>query len=216
MHHRVRPLGCEYRRYRFGIANVRLVEPVIGRVGDVPERVEIARIGQLVDIDDVGALADQQPDNGAADESGASGDQELAMPSESRIDQCERRRRTVLFGKNDGLDRDWPMDADRRIVEPDSSFMLGRNMARCTCTGPPFHLRASRNRARSPGARTAGSIRQPTVSCRPSGRRSAILAGYRPRRRKSHLATHAPICPVPQARPGNGVLEAHRACAERE
>ncbi len=58
------------------IADVHPDEPVIGLVLDVPEVREVARIGELVQIDDpvVRVFIDQQPDHMAADETGSAGD----------------------------------------------------------------------------------------------------------------------------------------------
>ena len=63
------------------IADVGTYEGVVGSVLDVPEVGEVARIGEFVEVDDVvvGVLVDEEPHHVAADEAGATSNQDITF-----------------------------------------------------------------------------------------------------------------------------------------
>ncbi|GIW99730.1 MAG: hypothetical protein KatS3mg111_3063 [Pirellulaceae bacterium] len=56
-----------------------LSELVLRMIGDVGQRVQVAGIGQLVDVQDRVALVDQVADQVRADKTGSPGDQDAAL-----------------------------------------------------------------------------------------------------------------------------------------
>ena len=78
MHHRVRPVPGEDGGDRRGIGDVGLLMHMPGMAQRLFERVRARRIGQLVEIDDLGVGApDEEADIGRADEAEAAGDKDF-------------------------------------------------------------------------------------------------------------------------------------------
>ncbi len=84
--HARRAVRGEEPRDLVGVADVHLFERVARIACDRRQRGEVARVGQLVDVDDgvVGVL-DEVPDERGADESGAAGDEEGLLHSIRRV-----------------------------------------------------------------------------------------------------------------------------------
>ena len=81
MDHPVDGVGAEYLLHPLVVADVRLYESVVRGVLDVREIGQIARIGQLVEVDDAvsGVLVYEQAHYMASDEAGAARDQYTAF-----------------------------------------------------------------------------------------------------------------------------------------
>ncbi len=78
VHHRVGLVLLENAADLVGVANIDVLEVIAGAVAGLGERFEVAGVGQLVDVDDlVVGFADQLPDHGGPDETGASCQQNL-------------------------------------------------------------------------------------------------------------------------------------------
>ncbi len=77
MHDAVDILLAEKRANQLAIGNVAVDEAIIGVVLDRRQRGEVARIGQLVEIDDAcAATGHQQADHRGTDKSGPAGDED--------------------------------------------------------------------------------------------------------------------------------------------
>jgi hypothetical protein len=72
VHHRIRLQPCEQFVQRRLVADVHLTEPITRRVGHIGQRLEIAGVGQFVDVDHFAfGLFDQKPHHGRANEARA-------------------------------------------------------------------------------------------------------------------------------------------------
>lgn len=84
------------RFHLFAVADVTLHETVIGALLDIAQILEVAGVGQLVEIDNpvIGIFPDEQPHHMAADESGSAGNQNMFHNSSlsSRTGYPIRRR----------------------------------------------------------------------------------------------------------------------------
>ena len=74
----VHPVVGDDPQHRLEIADIGLDEEVVGPVLDVPEVREIARVGELVQVDDpvLRVFVHEQPHDVAADETGSAGDED--------------------------------------------------------------------------------------------------------------------------------------------
>ena len=79
MDHMVGREGLERFRNRPPVADVDLGEAVVRRIADRGQRLQIAGIGQRVEVEHRGALGDQAPADGRADESRAAGHKHFAL-----------------------------------------------------------------------------------------------------------------------------------------
>jgi len=78
MHHGVGAVAREDVRKTRRVADVQMDESVARILRHGRQGFQIAGVSQLVEVDDrVAAVADQVPDQGRADESGAAGDEDL-------------------------------------------------------------------------------------------------------------------------------------------
>ena len=78
MHDDVDGVIAQQGQHRRVVADVGLHEAIVWIVLDLPQRGEVAGIGQLVDIDDVVAgVGTQMPAHRRADEPGAAGNQDI-------------------------------------------------------------------------------------------------------------------------------------------
>ena len=76
IHDRRRTMFIQQFRHERFVANVAVDENVMGVIANTRQRIEIAGVGELVQIDDaITALAQQSEHEIAADEAGAAGDQ---------------------------------------------------------------------------------------------------------------------------------------------
>ncbi len=108
----VGPEALERRGDGAPIADVDFGEAIVRRVADGGERVEVAGIGELVEIEHVDALADEMPAKRRADEPGAAGDHDLAHQSKSSVASPRRGQRRSLsesFAPSGGSGQAMPM-----------------------------------------------------------------------------------------------------------
>src|SRR4029450_2759106 len=75
VHDRLDPLARKQLRDSLLIANVGLDETIVGLPLDFAQAVEVAGVGQLVDIDDMKTASHEAPDHRTADEARPAGDQ---------------------------------------------------------------------------------------------------------------------------------------------
>ena len=74
VHDRIGLVLAEQRRHRFAVADVGLLESVARILCDRLQRLEVAGVGELVDVDDrMLGRSQGTPDDGRADEAGAAG-----------------------------------------------------------------------------------------------------------------------------------------------
>jgi bifunctional N-acetylglucosamine-1-phosphate-uridyltransferase/glucosamine-1-phosphate-acetyltransferase GlmU-like protein len=92
VHDDVRLMLLEHPGDVFGVANIHLLETITRILGDLQQRLQIARIGQLVEIDDlVSGIVQKVANDGGADESGSTGDENSGhqmLPLRFRTQSC--------------------------------------------------------------------------------------------------------------------------------
>ena len=125
MHDRVGLLVGEDAAHLPAVANVGLIEAIVRRTFHRAQRLEAARVSELVDVDDVVAARHEVPHDSAADESGAARDHDLPSAGhlQLRLDLGEQRRRPILLRHGDACRIHGPRDAHRRVVEADRAIM---------------------------------------------------------------------------------------------
>ena len=79
MDHLVGSEGLERLGHGAPVANVDLGEAVVGRIVDRRQGLQVSGVGERVDIEHRGALGDQTPAHGRADESGAAGHKHFSL-----------------------------------------------------------------------------------------------------------------------------------------
>ena len=84
MDHMVRSEGLERLRHRAPVADVDPGEAIVRRIVDRGKRLQIAGVGERVEIEHGGALPDQAPANRGADESRAAGHEHFALHEDPR------------------------------------------------------------------------------------------------------------------------------------
>ena len=90
MDHPVDMLLLHEGQYALEIADIHLDETVVGPVLDILEVREIARVSELVQVDDpvVRILVHEQPHDMAADEAGAAGNEDGSRFHKGKDDVC--------------------------------------------------------------------------------------------------------------------------------
>ncbi len=84
MDHMVGSECLERLRHRAPVANVEPGEAIVRRIVDRSQRLQIAGVGERVEIEHGGALADQAPAHRRADESRAAGHKHFALHEDPR------------------------------------------------------------------------------------------------------------------------------------
>ena len=84
MDHVVGSEGLERLRHRAPVADVDPGEAIVRRIVDRSQRLQIAGVGERVEIEHGGALADQAPADRRADESRAAGHEHFALHEDPR------------------------------------------------------------------------------------------------------------------------------------
>ncbi len=173
------------------------------------ERVEIARIGELVDDQHVmRRLADEVAHDRRADEAGAAGDEKALShhaPSYLKGDLKSAKRPSVLSLSDSTASpgRDRPVDRQRRIV-PDEAAVARRRIEFVDLVGDHgVGLERAERRGRSRAARKSARRPRPSESRRPTARRWASPPANRPRRRIRCPARRGQAWPARRAEAGN-------------
>ena len=76
VHDRIDLFFAQQTKHHLAIEDIALDEPVVGRIGDCPQAFRVARIGQLVEVDDPLAFTDKQANHCRADKAGSAGDED--------------------------------------------------------------------------------------------------------------------------------------------
>ena len=212
--HGVRSEIREHALDRVPVADVGLHEAVARIAGDVAQRLEIAGIGEFVDVADlVIGLADQEPAHGRSDETRASGhDDAHGLPwsdhaaSISEIGRCfgQARMLPVAVGQTGLALPERPLDGEAGIVPCDAALALGMVARRQLVDD--LGVRFERAKAVAEALRNPDLIPVCGGQVRPrrGGRKSVIRRAGRRRRRRLRHAPHAPACPARAAAVGSG------------